>query len=101
MAELTRAEVDEIALLARLELDDAEAERLRGDLSAILAHMDRLRDLDTTGVEPMTHAVPVDLPLRPDEIDPSLPVADALAGAPERADDCFQVPAIIANPGGG
>jgi aspartyl-tRNA(Asn)/glutamyl-tRNA(Gln) amidotransferase subunit C len=87
--------VDAIARLARLALSDEEAERLRGELGAILDHMRDLAALDTAGVEPMTHAVPMALRLRPDEVEPSLPVGDAVGPAPDRAGDFFQVPKII------
>ena len=95
MASISKAEVEEIALLARLRLDDAEVERLRGELTAILGYAEKLQSLDTEGVEPMTHAVPLDCPLRPDEVGPSLPADEALAEAPQRVDDFFAVPRII------
>lgn len=92
---LSHQEVKDIALLARLELDQDEVESLCAELSAILEHMDALAALDTEGVEPMTHAVPMTLRLRDDDIGESLPVDRALAGAPDRVDDYFQVPSII------
>ncbi len=95
---IAREEVDELALLARLKLGDDEAERLRGELSAILDYVEQLRGVDTEGVEPMTHAVPLDCPLRPDAVAPSLAVDEALAGAPQRIDDFFGVPLIIEVP---
>ncbi len=95
MAELSLKEVEEIALLARLSLEPGEAERLRGDLSAILRYVDKLRACDTTGIEPMTHAVPMDCPLRVDDVAPSLPADAALAAAPRRSDDFFELPRII------
>ena len=88
MEALTRDDVEQIALLARLALDDAELEEMRVDLTAILAHMDVLAEVDTTGVEPMTHAVPMDLPLRDDVPAPSLP-------APTADDGFFVVPHVI------
>lgn len=96
MAEtLSHEDVAEIARLARLALNRDEIESLRVELSAILEHMDALQTLDTEGVEPMTHAVPMTLRLRDDTPAPSLPVDRALAGAPDRVDDYFQVPNII------
>lgn len=96
---LTRAEVDELAALARLALTDAEAEALRAELGAILAHVAALAEVDVDGVAPMTHAVPMDLAPRPDVAAPSLPLAHALgAGVPTR-DDQFVVPAAIPAPG--
>jgi aspartyl-tRNA(Asn)/glutamyl-tRNA(Gln) amidotransferase subunit C len=92
---LTRQDVEDIARLARLELDGDEIERLRVELAAILHHMVALRDLDMTGVEPMTHAVPMQLRLREDIVGESLPVDVALAQAPDRDQDCFRVPNIL------
>ncbi|HEY8144025.1 MAG TPA: Asp-tRNA(Asn)/Glu-tRNA(Gln) amidotransferase subunit GatC [Kofleriaceae bacterium] len=94
MAVLTREEVLEIALLARLHLDDDEVDRLQGELSSILEHMEALRAIETN-IEPMTHAVPMGLRLRQDAVEPSLPVEEAVGQAPDRADDLFQVPHII------
>jgi aspartyl-tRNA(Asn)/glutamyl-tRNA(Gln) amidotransferase subunit C len=94
MAALTREEVLEIALLARLHLEDDEVDRLRSELSSILEHMEALRAVETD-VEPMTHAVPMALRLRADEVEPSLPVEEAVGPAPDRAGDLFQVPHII------
>jgi aspartyl-tRNA(Asn)/glutamyl-tRNA(Gln) amidotransferase subunit C len=103
MDALTRKDVEDIAQLARLRVTVDEAERLLGELTAILGHMEELAALDTTGVEPMTHAVPMELRLRADDVEPSLPVDAALGSAPERAADYFQVPRILdgARSGGG
>ena len=92
---VTRDEVEEIALLARLKLADEEIERLRGELSAILGYVAKLEQLDTTGVEPMTHVAALACPLREDAVAPSLTADEALAAAPARADDFFEVPRII------
>src|SRR5687767_14239049 len=97
---LTRDEVAEIAQLARLAMTDAELEALRGELGAILDHVAALGEVDTTGVEPMTHAVPIVLRLREDRAEPSLPVEVALADAPVVRDGSFEVPAIIKSPAG-
>ena len=95
MPALTRKEVEEIALLARLHLDPDELDRMQNELGAILEHFVALAQVDTTDVSPMTHAVPMDLRLRPDEVAPSLPTSEALRGAPAKQDDVFVVPAII------
>ena len=73
---------------------------MTGDLDAILDYVHALGDLDTAKVEPMTHAVPFDCPLRPDEVRPSLPLEEALANAPRREASFFQVPRIVPGPGG-
>lgn len=92
---MTDAELAEIALLARLHLEPEEQARMKTDLAQILEVFTALAGVDTTGVEPMCHAVPMDLPLRADEPQPSLPVADALRAAPQTAGDLFVVPSII------
>jgi aspartyl-tRNA(Asn)/glutamyl-tRNA(Gln) amidotransferase subunit C len=95
VATLTRKEVEEIALLARLHLEPDELERMQTELGAILEHFGTIAAIDTTGVTPMTHAVSMDMALRPDTPQPSLPVEDALRQAPKKADGLFVVPAII------
>ncbi len=95
MTRLSRDETLAIAELARLELTGDEADRLSAELAQILEHMDALAAVDTRGVEPMTHAVPMGLRLRADEVEPSLPVDRAVGAAPDRDDDCFRVPRVI------
>jgi aspartyl-tRNA(Asn)/glutamyl-tRNA(Gln) amidotransferase subunit C len=84
-----------VARLARLELTEAELERMRVEMDAILAYMDKLRSLDTTGVEPTSHAVPLRNVTREDEPVPSVPREAMLANAPDRAGDFFRVPRIV------
>jgi aspartyl-tRNA(Asn)/glutamyl-tRNA(Gln) amidotransferase subunit C len=100
MSRITPEEVRELATLARLALTEQEIARMTVDLDAILDYVDAMRELDTTGVEPMTHAVPFDCPLRPDQTAPSLSIDDALANAPRREASFFQVPRIVPGPGG-
>jgi aspartyl-tRNA(Asn)/glutamyl-tRNA(Gln) amidotransferase subunit C len=94
---ITRAEVAETAALARLALTDEEMDRLRTELDAILVYMEKLAALDVTGVEPMTHAVALDCPLRADQPGPQLGTDAALGGAPRRQGPFFEVPRIIAH----
>ena len=100
MPALTRKEVEEIALLARLALDAQELEAMQNDLGAMIEYFAAIAAVDTTDVPAMTHAVPQDLRMRPDTVEPSLPVDDALRGAPKRADGLFVVPSIIPGSGG-
>lgn len=95
MPKLTIDEVKETALLARLELSDEELGRMTRELDAILGYMDDLAGLDVAGVEPTTHAVPLDCPLRPDELGPHLSIEEALADAPRHLEELFEVPKII------
>ena len=88
-------EVRNVARLARLSLTDEELERTREELDAILAYIDKLRELDVEGVEPTSHAVPLVNVMRDDEITPVLSQEAALANAPDRAGELFRVPRII------
>jgi aspartyl-tRNA(Asn)/glutamyl-tRNA(Gln) amidotransferase subunit C len=98
MSKISSDEVRTTAMLARLELSDEELHRLTRELDAILGYMESLAKLDVTGVEPTTHAVPLDMPMRDDvleALEPHLPVDVALADAPKRHDSFFEVPKII------
>jgi len=92
---ITRKEVEYVAHLSRLELTEEEMQRLQGQLDSILGYMDKLNELDTTGVEPMVHAIQKQPLLRGDAVGSSLPHKEALQNAPESADGCFKVPRII------
>ena len=92
---ISAEEVQHVARLARLHLTDEEAERMREQLDAILAYIDKLRELDVEGVEPTAHAVPLINVMRDDVLAPCLPQEAALANAPDRADAFFRVPRII------
>jgi len=92
---ITIQDVEHVARLARLELSGAEKERMRRELDGILSYIDKLRALDTTGVEPTSHAVPLTNVLRDDVEKPSLPRDEMLANAPDRNRELFRVPRII------
>jgi aspartyl-tRNA(Asn)/glutamyl-tRNA(Gln) amidotransferase subunit C len=92
---ISRQDVEHVARLARLALSDAELERMREQLSGILAYIDTLRALDTAGVEPTSHAVPLVNVMREDEPGACLEQDVALANAPDRSDAFFRVPRIL------
>jgi aspartyl-tRNA(Asn)/glutamyl-tRNA(Gln) amidotransferase subunit C len=92
---ITLAEVEHVARLARLDLAPDEKERMRGQLDAILGYVEQLRRVDTTGVEPTAHVLPLVNVLREDEVRPSYPVEAVLANAPEAEDGQFRVPRIL------
>lgn len=92
---LSLAEVERIAELARLELTDAEKERYRVQLSAILEHVGRLQALDTSGIQPTASVLPVTGALRSDEPGASLPLDSLLANAPSVGKDQFCVPPVL------
>jgi aspartyl-tRNA(Asn)/glutamyl-tRNA(Gln) amidotransferase subunit C len=89
---LDRAQVLHVARLARLELTEAEVERMADELSHVLDHIEKIRELDLQGIAPTSHVVDVVNVLRPDEPWPSLPVEVALSCAPEALQGGFGVP---------
>jgi aspartyl-tRNA(Asn)/glutamyl-tRNA(Gln) amidotransferase subunit C len=89
---LDRAQVLHVARLARLELDEAEVERMASELSKVLDHVEQIRQLDLEGVEPTSHVVDVTGVVRPDEPTASLPRDVILAAAPEPVEGGFGVP---------
>ena len=92
---VTVDEVRGVAELARLRFSPDEEERLTEDLNRILQYMDKLNELDTEGVEPTSHVVPLGNAFRRDEVDPSPAVAEILAAAPQRQGRYYKVPLII------
>lgn len=92
---LTSEEVEHVALLARLRLTREESERFTTQLNSILEHFEQLQQIDTRGVPPMSHAVPMSNVLREDEPAPSLAAGQALGNAPDQTRDCFRVPRVI------
>jgi aspartyl-tRNA(Asn)/glutamyl-tRNA(Gln) amidotransferase subunit C len=89
---LDRAQVLHVARLARLELTDEEVEVMAAELSKVLDHIEKIRELDLRNVPPTSHVVDVVNALRADEPQPSLPVDVALQSAPEPVDGGFGVP---------
>lgn len=92
---LSAEEVRRVARLARLHLSPEEVERFRVQLSQVLEAAEGLRELDTDGVEPTAHAIPVSNVFRDDERRPSLPRELVLMNAPESVDGLFKVPRIV------
>ncbi len=92
---LTRAEVEKVALLARLELEPQELELLTAQLARVVEYVDQLAQLDTQGVEPLAHAVELTNVFRPDQVQPSLPRQKALQQAPRTDGEFFRVPAVL------
>jgi aspartyl-tRNA(Asn)/glutamyl-tRNA(Gln) amidotransferase subunit C len=81
-----------VAKLARLRLEQDEVGRMTGELVKILAHIDKMSELDTEDVLPTAHVLDIVNVSRPDKPRPSLAREDALRNAPEVSDDCFRVP---------
>lgn len=95
MSRISRGEVERIAELARLSLSDDEVGRMTSDLAAMLDYVESLQAVDTRGVEPTAHVLPLATPLRPDRAEPGLPIEAALANAPRSRGTTFVVPRVI------
>ena len=87
--------VRRIARLARIKITDAEAKGLQAELTGILNWVEQLKEVDTTGVEPMTRVVPIDLKQREDVVTDGGIADEVTANAPERADHFFVVPKVV------
>jgi aspartyl-tRNA(Asn)/glutamyl-tRNA(Gln) amidotransferase subunit C len=92
---ITRQEVEHVARLARLQLSEEELSLFTGQMDAILAYVEQLNELNTDGITPTSHAVPMENAFRDDETAASIGVANALANAPDRVQDFYRVPKVI------
>lgn len=95
MSQITERDVEYIAGLAHLALDDASKQRLTRELGEILGYVAKLNELDTENVEPMMHALAMSNVFREDEVGPSLPHDTALRTAPAHDGNYFIVPRIL------
>lgn len=96
MSRITRAQVERVVSLARLTLDSDEQARMERDLGAILDYVETLGQVDTEGVEPTSHVLPLATPLRDDVPEAPLDPELAVANAPEAHGSAFVVPKVIA-----
>lgn len=92
---ITKSEVLHVAHLARLHIDDTDIDRFAGQIDSILAYVDTLKKVDTTGVRATSHAINLTNAFRQDEVQGQLDREEALANAPEKDDGAFVVPKII------
>ena len=90
-----KMDIEKVARLARLDLSEQEKETLGNQLEQILTYMEQLNRLDTTGIEPTSHAIPVYNAFREDETRASFPRKEILGIGPEHEDGHFKVPRII------
>ena len=90
-----KMDIEKVARLARLELSEEERVTFGNQLEQILTYMEQLNRLDTTGVEPTSHAIPIHNVFREDEVKPSFPQEEVLGLAPDDEDGHFKVPRII------
>jgi aspartyl-tRNA(Asn)/glutamyl-tRNA(Gln) amidotransferase subunit C len=94
-ARISLEAVHHVAKLAALKLTSEEEARMRGELDAILGHMDELAELDVSAVKATSHAMAIATALRPDRVEPSLPRGEILAAAPAQAAFGFAVPKVM------
>jgi aspartyl-tRNA(Asn)/glutamyl-tRNA(Gln) amidotransferase subunit C len=92
---ISTEDVAHVAQLARLRLTDDELEQFTGQLAAVLDHARDVEALDTEGVPPTAHPLPLTNVLRADEVEPCLDRAEVLAGAPAVEAERFRVPRIL------
>ena len=97
MTAFSRADVERVARLARLELDDEEKDVFARQLAGILAYAEQIQQVDTEGIEPTSHAPGIGAPMRDDEVRPCLPREDSLAAGPDAdaAGGLFKVPRVL------
>ena len=89
---ITDETIDYVGILAKLALSDEEKEQAKRDMAKMLDYIDQLNELDTSGVEPMTHVFSVHNVFREDVVTNGDGREETLAGAPERSGDAFVVP---------
>ena len=90
-----KMDIEKVAKLAPLELSEEEKNTFGNQLEQILTYMEQLNRIDTTGVEPTSHAIPIQNAFREDEAKPSYSREEVLGIAPEEGDGHFKVPRII------
>ena len=89
--------IEYVGILAKLSLSEEEREQARKDMGRMLDYIDKLNELDTTGVEPMSHAFPVENVFREDEVTGGDGSKDMLRNAPARKGDMFAVPNVMSH----
>ena len=93
--DISVAVVEHVARLARLELSEEEKSLFAGQMGAILGYVEKLKELDTEGILPTSHAVPMENAFREDAACPSIGIEKALANAPDRVASFYRVPKVI------
>lgn len=89
------ATIEYVGILAKLELSDEEKEQAKKDMASMLDYIDKLGELDTTDIEPMSHVFPVENVMREDVVTNGDGSEETLANAPERHDTSFVVPKTV------
>lgn len=92
---VTLSDVEHVAYLARLHLNEAEKAAFLKDLNEILTYVEKINELDTSSVEPTSHVLPLRNVFRIDMMKPSPSKQEMLQNAPDEQDGCFKVPPVL------
>ncbi len=92
---VTIKDVEHIAALARLEFSEQEKEKFTHQLNDILKYVEKMNELDTSNVEPLSHVIELQNVFREDKVKPSTPTEDVLKNAPAKTEKYFKVPKVI------
>ena len=95
IVKISPEQVKKVAKLSRLDLTDSEVSEFSEQLSAILAYVEKMSKLDTEGVQPLAHCLPVKNSFRDDVVEDSLGTQKTLANAPRTQGDFFKVPKVL------
>lgn len=92
---VTIKDVEHVAKLARLEFTETEKEKFTHQLNDILSYIEKLNEIDTSNVEPLSQVIELNNVFRDDSVQPSLPQEEALKNAPDHSEKFFKVPKVI------
>lgn len=92
---ITDEMIEYVGILAKLQLSEIEKEKAKNDMNQMLSYIDKLKELDTSNVEPMSHIFPVTNVFREDKVENENQKDEILSNAPKKKDGCFQVPKTI------
>ena len=92
---VTVKEVEHVAKLARLQFTEAEKETFTHQLNEILGYVEKLNELDTTNVQPLSHVIELSNVFRQDTVRASYPLGEMLKNAPDKSEKFFKVPKVI------
>lgn len=93
--QITKQEIEHVAKLARLNLSEEDKEKFTQEMGAIIGFVDKLNELDTTGIEPTAHILPIHNVFREDQVRPSFDRDKLLQNAPQKKDECILVPKVV------
>ena len=92
---VSKKDIDHIAKLARLKFNDEEAAKMQDEMNKILEYVEKLNELDTSGIEPLTHVLDLKNVTREDLVEQTLTADDMLKNAPSKTEKFFRVPKVI------